>query len=608
MPLPHILRIQIGIGSSPVEVALVGPLEIGRQDSERGEPAPFGLISADDKPARLVIADRGETSVPRKFLLLEPLADGRVRAVNHSPIPFPRADGAPAIPAKTSLELVPPFTLSLPPRTITVAAAGGAGVEAGLQSLSDLTLGPTSLQEASRRWRNISELPATLSAQMETWLKATVGVLQSAVGSADFLTRAAQALVQIVGLRAGRVLLLDGENWTTAAREPPSDDADWRPSSHVLDHVRAAKKTFWQTPTPVVPHDTPSLSPHYRVVAAPLLDGRGEVIGALYGERPADQARDGDNARLEALLVDLLAGGVSTGLARQEQEQQAARDRVRFEQFFTPRLAERLRDDPDMLQGRDAEVTVLFTDVRGFSRFSEKLGPRKTIEWMNEVMNALSQCVLDQEGVLVDYIGDELMAMWGAPEPQTDQRVRAVYAGLAMIDALTDLNAKWEPILGEPMNLGVGINSGPAQVGNTGSSFKFKYGPLGNTVNLASRVQGLTKYLRCRLLVSAAVNVGLGEGLIARRAVKTRVVNIEAPVDLFEVERRTTPEREAFFRDSEAALRELEEGRFTEAAGHSGSLLLGQRGDGPLLLTLSRATTQLVQGGAFDPVWVPPGK
>jgi adenylate cyclase len=198
--------------------------------------------------------------------------------------------------------------------------------------------------------------------------------------------------------------------------------------------------------------------------------------------------------------------------------------------------------------------------------------------------------------------------MWGAPEPQPDQRLRAIRAGLAMTAALPGLNEKWQPILGEPMNLGIGINTGPAQVGNTGSSFKFKYGPLGNTVNLASRVQGLTKYLRCRLLVTAATRQGLASEFLCRRVVRTRVVNITEPVELYEVETASTPERQSFFRESETALTELEAEQFAEAAGRAGALLMSHRGDGPLLLTLSRATAELVQAGTFASVWVPPGK
>jgi adenylate cyclase len=228
---------------------------------------------------------------------------------------------------------------------------------------------------------------------------------------------------------------------------------------------------------------------------------------------------------------------------------------------------------------------------------------------MNDVMNELSLAARNQAGVLVDYVGDELMAMWGAPEEQPDQEERAVAAGLAMLAALPALNERWQERLGVPIKLGAGINSGQAQVGNTGSTFKFKYGPLGNTVNLASRVQGLTKYLKTPLLVSRATRNGLGPAFIARRVVRTRVVNINEPVDLFEVEKTDSQERASFFRDSEAALDALENGDFADAASRTGVLLPVHRGDGPLQLILSRASQHLMSGGVgFDPIWEPPGK
>src|SRR5262249_59580349 len=108
-----------------------------------------------------------------------------------------------------------------------------------------------------------------------------------------------------------------------------------------------------------------------------------------------------------------------------------------------------------------------------------------------------------------------------------------------------------QSILGEPLRIGVGINSGVAQVGNTGSTLKFKYGPLGNTVNLASRVQGLTKYLRCGVLVTAATREQLGDEFIARRAVRARVVNIKEPVDLYEADLAGSEERRVFFAESQ---------------------------------------------------------
>jgi adenylate cyclase len=341
-----------------------------------------------------------------------------------------------------------------------------------------------------------------------------------------------------------------------------------------------------------------------------ILDGHNRVIGALYGERRSDGPPNRSSiSKLELMLVDLLALGVGTGLARQEQEKAALKATALFEQFFTRQLAQTLARQPDLLDGREAEVSVLFCDVRGFSSASERLGPAKTFCWINDVMGELSACVQAEEGVLVDYIGDELMAMWGVPEPQPDQAARAVRAGLAMLDALAPLNERWRAELGRDMAIGVGINCGPAQVGNTGSRFKFKYGPLGNTVNLASRVQGLTKYLRCPFLVTRPTREQLGDDFISRRVVRARVVNIVEPVDLYEVEQARTPERTAFFRAAEAALDALEARDFAAAARAAGELLLQDRRDGPLLLTLSRASAALMNDGAdFDPIWMPPGK
>jgi hypothetical protein len=174
---------------------------------------------------------------------------------------------------------------------------------------------------------------------------------------------------------------------------------------------------------------------------------------------------------------------------------------------------------------------------------------------------------------------------------------------------LPALDARWRSVLAEPLRIGVGINCGPAQVGNTGSSYKFKYGPPGNTVNLASRVQGLTKYLRCGVLVTAATWRQFDGGFVARRVVRARVVNIAEPVDLYEVERAGSEERRTFFAESQAALEGLERSDFAAAARVAGALLMAHPGDGPLLLTLARATDALVKEGShFDDVWTPPGK
>jgi adenylate cyclase len=199
--------------------------------------------------------------------------------------------------------------------------------------------------------------------------------------------------------------------------------------------------------------------------------------------------------------------------------------------------------------------------------------------------------------------------MWGAPRLQPDHAERAVRAALGMLGSLPALNAQWREAIGEPLEFGIGLNTGKAHVGNTGSRHKFKYGPLGSAVNLASRVQGLSKYLNCRLVAAAATRRQLGSAFIARRVCRARVVNINEPVEVHEVEAAGDPARAAFFRDSEAALAALEAADFVQATRLAAALLQTHPNDGPVRLTLARASAALAHTGtAFDPVWVPPGK
>ncbi len=601
-------------GRAVIQVPLGGPLELGRQQA--GEPEAYAwLPAAGATPARLIVARQDERdNVSRHHALLEPLPSGLVRLTNRSQAPLScgAATGS-ALKPGASAELTPPFSLALHGRAVVVGPPDGA-VQPGLHSLDGQPVGPGGrLAELSMRFQALPAVTTPQLDEMEVWLQTVMGVLQATVGAADFLEKAAQALVQIVGLDLGRVLLVAADDWVVAAAQGATlggGSGPWQPSRHVLQRVRENKRTFWQLPERPAEAETPSLAPLHMVVAAPVLDLAGNVIGALYGERRRGLAAPlHAGGKLEAMLVDLLACGVAAGLARQAHEKAELEARVRFEQFFGPNLARRLALEPNLLEGREATVTLLFCDVRGFSRHSERLGPAETVRWMNDVMSELSRRVLDEEGVLVDYVGDELLAMWGAPEDQPDQAARAVRAALAMLAALPALDARWQSVLGGPTEVGIGINTGPAQVGNTGSGYKFKYGPLGNTVNLGSRVQGLTKYLKCRLLVTRATYEALGADFVARRVVKARVVNIEGPVDLYEVEAAGSAQRRHFFAESEAALDNLESGGFALAARRAGTLLLDLPADGPLLLILSRASNALMQDGkGFDPVWEPPGK
>ena len=305
------------------------------------------------------------------------------------------------------------------------------------------------------------------------------------------------------------------------------------PCWHKFAKNAAPTATF--PPTSPIPHA--ACKTLARWSRHPILDGDNNVIGALYGDRRSSQQTHAipDISPFEAKLVEVLASGIAAGLARMKEEQAAIAARVQFEQFFTPQLAEQLEEDPRLLEGRDANITLLFADIRGFSSHSEKLGPARTMTWIQDTMGALSECVLACDGVLVDYLGDELMAMWGAPIAQTDHAELACRAAQQMIDALPAINQRWQHQLGAPVQLGIGMNSGIARVGNTGTRQKFKYGPLGDTVNIASRVRGASKYLGADCLMTGSTLAELSAAPELRRLARVRVVNIARPIDIYEV-------------------------------------------------------------------------
>jgi len=280
------------------------------------------------------------------------------------------------------------------------------------------------------------------------WLRAMIRVLQSAASDADFFEKAAQAVVEVVHLDLGRVLTREGETWKTVTFFPESDHEYERnnpPGRLVLTRVSQEKSTCWFDPLQL-PENCASLIGVSSLVAAPVLNRQGQVIAVLYGERRLkSMLRSAPPvSRLDAMLVEVLAVGLAAGLARVEQEHAALSFRTQLEQFFTPELARQLASRPELLAGQDLEITALFCDVRGFSRISRNHGPTLTLEWINDVLSTLSGYVWKHQGVLVDYIGDELMAMWGAPEPQPDHAERACRVALEMIGCLPELNARWQ--------------------------------------------------------------------------------------------------------------------------------------------------------------------
>ena len=595
-----------------------GPLEIGRQ-FEAAEPL-FTISDRRGRP-RLAVAGRDDDSISRGQALLSPLPDGRVKVENQSnKVPMVLHDGR-SIDPRDTCDVALPFTLTLGRKLVQVVtpeAARAGDDDVGMQSLGEVTHAPSAMRTflgprpSTLRLQRTDRLDAESTIRR---LQAVMEVLQAAAGSWDFFVSAAKALVEIIGLDNGFVLLRHGDDWRPEAVHSATGEADaksWMPSRGVLDRVARDRRTYWRNPADgQTVGSTLGMLGVRSIAAAPILDENDRVMGVVYGDRAPDLS-DGDAppiSKTDAMFVELIAVGVATGLARLRHEQAALAMQVRFEQFFTPELAEELARQPELLAGQDREISVLFCDIRGFSRVSERLGPSGTVEWINDVMGTLSDCVLEHEGVLVDYIGDELMAMWGAPREQPDHAERACRAALAMLAQLPSLEERWRSRLGEVMGLGIGVNTGIARVGNTGSKHKFKYGPLGNTVNVASRVQGATKYFKTRVLVTKGTREKLSEEIVVRRVGRVRLMGIPEPVDLFELPPADQPGRHALREAYEGALEDFENGRFRRAARALGNLVTEYPGDGPSLVLISRAASLLLEEPTeFDPAFTLPGK
>ena len=186
------------------------------------------------------------------------------------------------------------------------------------------------------------------------------------------------------------------------------------------------------------------------------------------------------------------------------EEQQKRQIRTAFGQYLSPALVDRLADNPSqlVLGGETRDLTLLFTDVRGFTTISEsyKKNPQGLTRLMNQFLTALSKAILDRDGTIDKYMGDAIMAFWNAPVDLHDHALRACHAALEMVKKVDELNvSRLEELKDNPdepyheIKIGIGINSGECVVGNMGSDMRFDYTALGDTVNLASRLEGQSK-------------------------------------------------------------------------------------------------------------------
>ena len=199
--------------------------------------------------------------------------------------------------------------------------------------------------------------------------------------------------------------------------------------------------------------------------------------------------------------------------------------------------------------------------------------------------------------------------MWGAPDVMPDHAVQAASAARRMMALSVELSDQWKKTIPEGFEFGIGLCTGTAHVGNIGSKQKFKYGPMGNTVNLGSRIQGLTKHWRVQTLMNAETALRLPATVPKRRICQARVVGMEGSVTLYELSLDQDASQDVLWRDYEKALISYETGEHREAAQAFGDLAKRYPKDGPSLIMLVRAVQELANPQErFNPVWVAPSK
>jgi adenylate cyclase len=229
------------------------------------------------------------------------------------------------------------------------------------------------------------------------------------------------------------------------------------------------------------------------------------------------------------------------------EETQSRQIRAMFSSYVTERLVDAMIHNPEMarLGGEKREITVLFSDVIGFTTYSENHQPEEVVAILNEYLGAMTDVVLKWDGILDKFIGDAIVVFWGAPMKQDDHAERAVRCALEMQQRLEQLRRKWEEEGRAPLSSGIGLNSGEAIVGNIGAEGKkMDYTVIGDHVNLGARVEGLTRRYDARVLMTEytleklrpMIASGQFPGVSILGQERVIVKGKETPVGIFAVE------------------------------------------------------------------------
>jgi adenylate cyclase len=215
-----------------------------------------------------------------------------------------------------------------------------------------------------------------------------------------------------------------------------------------------------------------------------------------------------------------------------------------FGKYVSPDVVDELLVDPPELGGVDKEITVLFSDIRGFTSLSERMSPQELVNYLNVYLTAMTDLILEYKGTLDKYVGDEIMCFWGAPKAQEDHALLACRCALRQMQKLAELNAGWDTQGLPRIDIGIGLNSGIMTVGNMGSEGRMNYTAMGDNVNLGARLEGTNKEYYdtgkalqhySRIIISEFTYGLVQDKVIARELDVIRVKGKNKPVAIYEL-------------------------------------------------------------------------
>jgi adenylate cyclase len=613
-------------------------IELGRRDkTDIGPEVPF--LTRSEGKARWVVADTGGANkVPRKVCGIDPIGSRMIKISNiHS-----SNKDLWVIEGESKIRILPGDAIERP---LPVAVLLPEGLEvvieliesselisenqsvhsefddqlksilgSAVSSSSFLSGGSFSSQSAmgsshtvfSQEWEGSGS--GENSRLFLQAMRQIIPALQEPISSPKYFHGIAHAVMRVMDMDRVQIITRESGKWVYDEKniflKSPNSEMDL-PSRKLLDRVLSSGKLATY-PDDSQEETSESLMEMQTAIASPLFDPTsksGEMMGVLYADR---RWRMGSRRNVTITSDEKEFIGILTvATAHRLENVKKERELTTYQQFFSQKVIDNLLDKGDaFLEGKDTEVSVLFCDIRGFSKATDTMEANDAMHWLSDTLSELSEVVLQADGVLVDYVGDELFAMWGAPEEDLTHEYSAIRTALAMMKLKRLLNERYKDKITFKIDFGIGLNTGKAMVGNTGSRQKFKYGPMGRTVNLGSRIQGLTKQWKVSTLMAEATAERVPPDTPKRRLCRAKVVGLDGSVNLYQLMSEEEADEDLIAKYEEGlALFEIES-QMRQAARLFGELVQRYPDDGPSLIMLERSVSQLVHPVKdFSPIW-----